>query len=244
MADRSESIKEIATALAKAQAKIQHASKDSTNPHFNSKYADLASVLDACREPLSENSLSVIQSPQRIEGAWILVTRLMHTSGEWLEGYCPILSTKTDAQGFGSGLTYARRYGLSAMVGVAQDDDDGNAASSSKGNQNQNRSQNKQQNQQQKPADKKPEQKPVNNMAPVSQDQIKRLFAIAGDKKVPDESLREILKGLYKLESTKDLKTFQYDELCKLIQTKSLDEIGHLIVERQADEHMQKGETP
>jgi hypothetical protein len=124
----SQEINELAKALNEAQKVMEHASKDGKNPHFKSKYATLASCLDACKEPLSRNGLSISQAPQKIEAAWVLVTRLMHTSGQWLESECPIMNAKGDAQGFGSGLTYARRYALSAIIGLAQDDDDANEA--------------------------------------------------------------------------------------------------------------------
>jgi hypothetical protein len=126
----SETINELATALAKAQAKIEAAPKDTNNPFFNKKYADLASVWSACRVPLTENGLSVVQTADSEAGVVGITTRLLHTSGQWIEGTLKLAPTKNDPQGFGSAITYGRRYGLSAIVGiVADDDDDGNAAS-------------------------------------------------------------------------------------------------------------------
>ena len=125
----SEQIKDLATALAKAQAEIEGARKDSTNPHFKSSYADLASVWDACRKALTGNGLSVVQGPVSDEGRVGVTTMLMHSSGQWLESTFFMRPTKDDPQGAGSALTYARRYALAAMVGVAPEDDDGNAAS-------------------------------------------------------------------------------------------------------------------
>jgi ERF superfamily len=131
---KSESIKEIATALSKAQGQMTGAVKDSENPFFKSKYADLASVVEAIREAFSKNGLSYIQTVEPSEKDEVRVkTILMHASGEWLD--CGILAvpvTKQDAQGFGSALTYARRYSLSAACGVAALDDDGNAAAAAK----------------------------------------------------------------------------------------------------------------
>lgn len=120
----------LATALAKAQAAMAGAKKDSTNPHFKNKYADLASVWEACRKALTENGLSVIQFTKIVgdDRLTVLVTRLLHVSGEAVEGELPLPAGK-NMQEMGSALTYARRYGLSAMVGVAPEDDDGNAAS-------------------------------------------------------------------------------------------------------------------
>jgi hypothetical protein len=115
---------ELAKALAMAQADIRSAEKDATNPHFRSRYATLSSVWDACREPLTRNGLSVVQLPQLVAGQLMLETRLLHTSGEWLSSWWPIQPVKDDPQGLGAALTYARRYTLAAMVGVAPDDDD------------------------------------------------------------------------------------------------------------------------
>lgn len=127
----SEQINELAAALAKAQAAIQPASKDKTNPAFRSRYADLASVWDACRAALAENGLSVVQIPTDAgEGRIGLITTLLHSSGQWISGLLVLPLVKNDPQGAGSALTYARRYALSAMVGVvADEDDDGNSAS-------------------------------------------------------------------------------------------------------------------
>jgi hypothetical protein len=130
MNGRSEQVAELFGALAKAQAIMAGAKKDATNPHFKSKYADLASVWDACREALTANGLAVIQTTEPSEGAEVRVhTTLAHSSGQHISGVIAIPVNKNDAQGYGSALTYARRYALAAMVGIAPADDDGNAAS-------------------------------------------------------------------------------------------------------------------
>jgi len=123
-------MKEIYTALVKAQGMIKNAVKDSTNPHYKSKYADLESVWDAIREALQKNNLAVLQLTDiDASGAPVLVTRVIHTSGEHIEGRYPLVcKDPTDAQKLGSSTSYARRYSLSAMLGVIQSDDDGNAA--------------------------------------------------------------------------------------------------------------------
>lgn len=126
----SDPINELATALSKAQAEITGALKDSANPFFKSKYADLASCWDACRGPLTKNGLSVAQGTDVSSGHLYLITRLMHSSGQWLSSATPVTPKDDTPQAMGSALTYARRYALTAMVGVAQVDDDGNAASS------------------------------------------------------------------------------------------------------------------
>ncbi len=120
----SEQVNELFSALSKAQGQISHASKDKLNPHFKSRYADLASVWDACREPLSSNGLSVIQIIQPAENGVLLVTTMGHASGQWIRGIMPVAIDKPGPQAFGSALTYARRYALSSIVGVAPDDDD------------------------------------------------------------------------------------------------------------------------
>lgn len=126
----SETINELATALSKAQGEITGALKDSANPFFKSKYADLASCWDACRGPLSKQGLSVVQGMDVSDGHLYLITRLLHMSGQWISSTTPVTPKDDTPQGMGSALTYARRYALTAMVGVAQVDDDGNAASS------------------------------------------------------------------------------------------------------------------
>lgn len=125
---QSDSIAALAAALAKAQGAIKGAAKDSVNPGFRSKYADLASVWDACRKQLSDNGLAVIQTTDEAEDAVVVVTTLAHSSGEWISGRLKLRPVKADPQGMGSAITYARRYALSAIVGIAPDDDDGQAA--------------------------------------------------------------------------------------------------------------------
>lgn len=126
--EQSENINELAAALAKAQGQITGALKDSSNPFFKSKYADLASCWDACRKPLSENGLAVIQSTAEKDGHLYVVTTLAHASGQWMRGWLPVKTKDDSPQGQGSGLTYARRYALAAIVGLAQIDDDAEAA--------------------------------------------------------------------------------------------------------------------
>jgi len=126
-------MKDLAAALAKAQAAMKPALKDSTNPHFKSKYADLTSVWEACRDALTKNGLSVAQVTE-FDGelTWIR-TILLHSSGEMLEGRYPLRPVQNTPQGMGSAMSYARRYALAAMVGVVADDDDGQAASTGNG---------------------------------------------------------------------------------------------------------------
>jgi hypothetical protein len=127
--NRSESITNLAAALSKAQAIMTGALKDSENPHFRSKYADLSAVWEACREPLCRNGLSVVQLPAVSNQATVTVeTILLHESGEYIGGSIEVPVSKADAQGVGSAITYARRYSLAAVVGIAPEDDDGEGA--------------------------------------------------------------------------------------------------------------------
>ena len=125
---QSTSIGKLAEAMAKAQGEITGALKDSTNPFFKSRYADLASCWDACRGQLSKNGLAVLQSMEGMERELRVVTILVHSSGEWVKSWTPVRSKDDTAQGMGSAITYARRYALAAMVGLAQIDDDAEAA--------------------------------------------------------------------------------------------------------------------
>ena len=125
---RSDSIAALAASLSKAQSAMSAAKKDSTNPHFKSRYADLASIWEACREPLTKNGLAVVQLPGKDEAGYYVETVLTHSSGEFIASKLHIVPTKDDPQGLGSAITYARRYGLAAVAGIAPDDDDGEAA--------------------------------------------------------------------------------------------------------------------
>lgn len=126
---KSDSITKLADALSKAQAEMKGAIKDSNNPFFSSKYADLSSVWDACRGPLTKHGLSVVQTFDVAPDGIIIETTLCHASGEWISGKMFLNPTKKDPQGIGSAATYGRRYGLAAMVGICPEDDDGNGAS-------------------------------------------------------------------------------------------------------------------
>lgn len=124
----SDQIHEIAAALAKAQGQMEGAVKDAANPFFKSKYADLASVWDACRKPLTDNGLAVVQSPSA-DGLRVSVdTLLTHTSGQWMRGTVSVTAKEDSPQAVGSCITYLRRYALQSFAGVAPEDDDAEAA--------------------------------------------------------------------------------------------------------------------
>jgi hypothetical protein len=138
--NRSPEIGQLAAALCKAQGAMDVAKKGSTNPHFRNAYADLASVWDAIREPLSSNGLSIVQFPRTVKNGVEIETILLHSSGEYMGDVLWVPCLKFDAQGIGSAITYGRRYSAMSIAGIAPaataaekadnvGDDDGNAAS-------------------------------------------------------------------------------------------------------------------
>lgn len=123
-------MKNIATALVKAQSEMVTPKKGNVNPFFKNKYADINSILEAIMPSFHNNGISILQPTVHIEGKNFVKTILLHESGEFLEGFTEIIYNKSnDAQAQGSGITYARRYGLQSFVNVGADDDDGNKAS-------------------------------------------------------------------------------------------------------------------
>lgn len=121
----SPSIGEIVKAMSSAQVEYKKINKDAKNPYFNSKYAQLDTVIEATKDSLKKNGLAVTQ----LAGAEYLDTYLMHTSGEYIHARTPLKADKSGPQGYGSAVTYARRYALSAILGVASEtDDDANVA--------------------------------------------------------------------------------------------------------------------
>ena len=125
---------ELAAALAKAQGAMMPAVKSAKNPFYKSNYADLGSVMDVIRKPFSDNGIAIVQGPFSSDYAKIVVrTRLMHSSGQWIESSLKAEAKDMGPQAVGSVITYLRRYALSAMAGVATEDDDGNAAEAKEG---------------------------------------------------------------------------------------------------------------
>lgn len=123
-------MKNIATAFVKAQRDFAPALKTSTNPHFKSKYADLAACVEAVIDALNTNGIAMIQRTHDDETGVTVETVFIHDSGETIEsGRLHVPAAKNDPQGYGSALTYARRYSLMAACGIAPEDDDGNSAS-------------------------------------------------------------------------------------------------------------------
>jgi hypothetical protein len=136
MMEQSENIGKLAGALNKVQANELFALTDKKNPFFKSKYADLSSVWSVARQPLVENGLSVVQTFDVDQShnetpsgdAPIIVTTLLHDSGQWIRGRLKVPITKSDPQAVGSSITYGRRYALSAILGICPEDDDAEKA--------------------------------------------------------------------------------------------------------------------
>lgn len=125
----SENINEIALAISAAQASINPAAYDASNPHFRSRYASLASVMQSCRAALSKNQIAVLQGTNVSDKNVTVTTMLVHKSGQFISDDITIPFAQQTAQAIGSALTYGRRYGLSALVGiVCEEDDDSNSA--------------------------------------------------------------------------------------------------------------------
>lgn len=131
MADDGGGIGYLYEALSKAQGEMKHAKRERENPFFKSSYADLASIIDACKAPLAKHGLAVIQTTRyEGDGTLVLQTRLVHSSGCAILSEMPVRPVKDDPQGVGSALTYARRYSWASIVGVVAEgeDDDGEGA--------------------------------------------------------------------------------------------------------------------
>jgi hypothetical protein len=163
----SASIAELAKALCEVQKTELFALTTSNNPFFKSKYADLSSVWDAIRKPLTDNGLSVVQTTEPIEDAVIIITTLLHSSGEWIRGRLMMKPDKMTPQGFGSAITYGRRYALAAIVGISPEDDDGEKAMG--------REKRRQSVQKPPPKEGDPEIKPVDDVC----DKISRMKVLA-----------------------------------------------------------------
>jgi hypothetical protein len=130
MLQTSDQIADIAKALSKAQAKIRHANKGNVNPHFKSKYADLAAIIDEIRGPFTENGLSFVQGLGNDGPTITCTTLLMHESGQWIRSQFGLTPQQSTPQSAGSCATYLKRYSIQSIAGVgADEDDDGNAAS-------------------------------------------------------------------------------------------------------------------
>lgn len=202
--NQSESINELASALAKAQAKLHGAKKDAKNPFFKSNYATLESVYEAIREPLAEQGLSVIQPTEFIDNQTFVRTVLLHSSGQWIDGLYPVITQKNDPQGLGSGMSYSRRYSLMAMVGIPASDDDAEGAT--------NRIIHPE-----TPLQRLDKGTDTVGDGFISEKHAARLFAIAKKNKVSNDQIKGVLKR-YGIEETKQIKWRDYDSIITLIE--------------------------
>lgn len=170
----SEQINELATALAKAQGEMESALHDKKNPHFKSSYASLNSIRDACRKPLSNHGLSVVQQIS-VEGEWyVLTSTLLHSSGQFMRSIVPICAVKSTIQSVGSSLTYMRRYSIAGLVGITTDeDDDGNEA------QKEQKAASQQQNHRPLPVKPTPEPVPEPVKPAITEEQLKGFIDIS-----------------------------------------------------------------
>lgn len=230
--NKSESIAKLTEALSKAQGEIRSAVMDSVNPYFKDsgkggRYADLASVWDACREPLTKNGFAVIQVPEIHEGKVCVTTILSHSSGEWIDNELTLTPAKPDAQGIGSAITYARRYSLSAMVGIAPEDDDGNSAAG-KDSKNDDKEKTKTNNKSRESttigAPDAPSSSPEKSVAArqnpesyINEKQRNRLFAIVTKAKWTDDQVKDLLKD-HGFTSSKLILVKAYDAICNTVE--------------------------
>lgn len=206
--NKSESLKNLATALAKFQEEVKNPANTANNPFFKSKYAPLSDVLNLVRPILTKHGLSLIQSPSGNGTDIIVSTLLLHSSGEWIETEPLILKAdKATAQGCGSAITYGRRYAISAVLGISsEDDDDGNHATGNK-------------EVREEPKAKKVYDTPPTGDDLISESQRKRLFALS---KGQDQVAKAVLEK-FGYKSSKDIRKEHYTDICDLITA----EVGH-----------------
>ena len=197
----SESIKNIAKAMAQFQSEVKNPANTANNPFFNSKYAPLNDVLNLVRPILTKHGLSILQSPSG-DGEHIAVTTLIiHESGEWIESDpLTLRADKATAQGAGSAITYARRYALSAMLGISsEDDDDGNYASGTD-----------MQNGKKTSHTNATEQK-------ATKAQLNKIFAEANRHNLSSDVMKELIADRYKKSSSKELTKTEASDLIEFL---------------------------
>jgi len=216
----SDNVNELFTALAKAQGAMGAAKKDANNPFFKSKYADLHSCWEAIRKPFADNALSIMQLPSK-GNTVILTTVLGHASGQWMSNVVELRPVKTDPQGIGSAMTYARRYGLMAIAGIAPEEDDGNGASQPG---------NKQYDSKQQQPDMSPEQLVIaKGKKVVTGPQLKRLKTIASGASWDNETVSFAIDKMFNKNSSKKLNMKEYDELVEMIQNNTPEDVRAML---------------
>lgn len=207
---KSESIKNIAKALAQFQAEVKNPASTADNPFFKSKYAPLNDILSMTRPILSKYGLSVLQSPSG-DGQNVTVTTLItHESGEWIESEpLTLKADKATAQGAGSAITYARRYALSAMLGISsEDDDDGNLASGKKDNVIT------------LPGIKNKKEWPHESSSEkkATSAQLKKIYATTNELKVSSDEMKNMIKTHYDKDSSTELTKSEASDLIKKLE--------------------------
>lgn len=209
MYEQSEQIGELIKALVEASKEIQGPKKDSTNPHFKNEYASLEACIHATKPGLSKHGLSVIQLPgTSSDKVPSIRTTLAHTSGQYIASEYPLCPDKQTPQGYGSAISYARRYALLGLLNLAAEDDDGNGASVSHQMPtttplNTVRTQNK--------------GIPAATRGTVSEAQLKRLYAISKKAGWTNDDCKAYLDKLGLTEATQ-LNYMQYEHMCKVIE--------------------------
>jgi len=211
----SESIKSIALALSKAQAELKPALKDSKNPFFKSNYADLESSWAACRECLAKNELALTQIVDHDianqEVVHMVHTMLLHSSGEYIRGTSVVPVQKNTSQDLGSGIKYMRRYALQSIIGIADSDDDGEAAMGRKGVMSKPTTA-----KMNHPDDKESYPKQDLSKGP-SEKQLKRLSAISIKAKWPRITVQNYSNRTYQ-KPVRELVQADYNALCEFIE--------------------------
>ena len=219
--NKSESIKELATALSKFQAEVKNPANSAANPFFKSKYAPLNEILNGVRPLLTKYGLSVLQMPGGDSQETSITTLLMHESGEWIESDpLTMKAVKNDPQGAGSVITYARRYSLSAILGISsEDDDDANHASGNDSTKDEKPTETKGKKSSSQKTTTESSGQPLT--AIVTEAQIKRLFAISRAHACPDHVIKTEIEKLGK-SSSKELNKAEYDKICAFAENYKL----------------------
>jgi len=192
-------IEKLAKALNKVQAQLVPAMKNKENPFFHSNYLDLMGVWESCRKLLTDNGFAVIQTPALFNDKFVLITTLLHESGQSVQSVYPIVPVKNDPQGLGSAITYARRYSLSSIVGVCaeDEDDDGEEAMF-----------------RQPVQSKQVTAQTLKGSKFISEPQAKRFYAISKTAGKTDEEMKEYLLACG-IASSREIPRDQYDAVCE-----------------------------
>lgn len=195
---------ELASALSKAQAAFKTPKRNAENPFFKSQYADLCSVLEAIKDSMATNGLSLAQFP--CPGG--IMNILMHSSGQWIKEFCPMPSKDNSPQSIGSSISYARRYSIKGILGLGDEDDDAQSCEPVKTDKHL--------------YEKQEVSKPTITKYTISEKQLTRLYAIAHECEADPSMIKEYLSSKFKLESSKELDKYEYDLLIKEIQAGNL----------------------